>query len=482
MESEAILSQQQLLELWRGFTKNGTEPNSDSEFLRPITIQSWKRCKDIGVDPRGIQFRILSKQDLETRREENADLIKISRPYLECLSKSLSGKPHVVALSDKNGWIIDLLGTPEMFGGRESGICLGASWNEKAIGNNGIGTALVLGEPVMVVGVEHYSAAYHGGTCLGVPIKNQGQVVGAIDVTVPNKYAHPARLGLTCACVASIEQSLNFIAESRQEGSEDEGFSSIGRLLATTVHDLKNPLTAIKALSQIGLDLSEEILFKEIYGKIIEQIDDLVVMIDDVMNISQMEEFAECSISQVLQELIEQFTPLCYQREIEIEFTTEGEIIIPLREKLFRRAIQNLLGNAIEAMPGGGRLLVILTRVDERVIITIVDTGAGIPKELQEDVFTPFVSSRETGKGLGLYMVHKAITQGHGGKISFQSVPGEGTAFFIELPTSVNQEISALQKKVENVVQLKCSLCDNWKGNGGPCVGRENCEELRFSV
>lgn len=126
---------------------------------------------------------------------------------MDSLSLSLTGLPHIVALSDAEGWIIDIRGTPEELGGRKSGLCLGASWDEKNIGNNGIATALATGEPVLVYGIEHFGMAYDGCACMGVPIIFNGKIIGAIDISVPNKYAHPARLHIIIACVNSIEST-----------------------------------------------------------------------------------------------------------------------------------------------------------------------------------------------------------------------------------------------------------------------------------
>src|SRR5262249_33697885 len=109
------------------------------------------------------------------------------------------------------------------------------------------------------------------------------------------------------------------------------------------------------------------------------------------------------------------------------------------------RAVVNLVANALEAMPQGGRLTLRLGWSDEgdpparvrrpfnrRVKIEVVDSGPGIPASLTDRIFNPFFTTKKTGTGLGLTITHK-IVQDHGGSIDFSSVAGAGTTFRILL-------------------------------------------------
>ena len=102
-------------------------------------------------------------------------------------------------------------------------------------------------------------------------------------------------------------------------------------------------------------------------------------------------------------------------------------------EEQLRRVVQNLLLNAIDAMPQGGELRVVTRRADNCVYLDVSDTGQGLGEEEQSRVFTPYYTTKQHGTGLGLAIVQSVIAD-HGGRIRVESEPGRGAIFHIELP------------------------------------------------
>jgi signal transduction histidine kinase len=100
---------------------------------------------------------------------------------------------------------------------------------------------------------------------------------------------------------------------------------------------------------------------------------------------------------------------------------------------LLRRALENLILNAMDAMPAGGDLRVATRRKDSSAELVVSDTGQGLTPEERDRLFTPYYTSKQHGTGLGLAIVQSVVSD-HGGKISVESEPGRGTTFRIELP------------------------------------------------
>ena len=93
----------------------------------------------------------------------------------------------------------------------------------------------------------------------------------------------------------------------------------------------------------------------------------------------------------------------------------------------------NLVTNALQAMPEGGKLKIQAIKKGEEVDISVQDTGAGIPQEIKPKLFTPLFTTKSKGQGFGLVVV-KRMTESLGGTISFESELGKGTTFTISLP------------------------------------------------
>jgi hypothetical protein len=107
---------------------------------------------------------------------------------------------------------------------------------------------------------------------------------------------------------------------------------------------------------------------------------------------------------------------------------------------MLRRALVNLVGNAVDAMPNGGTLSVsTVPRPDGRYSVVVEDTGIGISPEDRERIFEPYFTTKESGLGLGLVLTKK-IVDAHGGEIFVDSTPGKGTRIEIALPAGVPAE------------------------------------------
>lgn len=175
--------------------------------LRPVTLEAWKEGDELDIVFNKIHYVFLAKGELKQRKLQNYYLIKAALIYMNYISKALAGIPNVVALADNEGWILELCGAPIQLGGVDVGIGIGVSWSEQYIGKNGVGTALSRKEPVLVYGIKHYGFKYNLSS-IGVPIRNKGEIIGCLNISVPTEHAHPARLTLALGCAASMEKDI----------------------------------------------------------------------------------------------------------------------------------------------------------------------------------------------------------------------------------------------------------------------------------
>lgn len=218
------------------------------------------------------------------------------------------------------------------------------------------------------------------------------------------------------------------------------------RFLSMMSHELRTPLASIslsydmlKKYAEVSTPEERQQALDNIRG----QVDLLSEMVSDVMTLSRGEmenltsEMADSDLVTYCSDIVEEFQ-FSYQETHQIDFeSSERKLRLPIDRKLLRRAFTNLLSNAIKYSPQGGRVLFTLCRTEDEAIIQVSDEGIGIPAEDQAQLFEPFhrasnVSSLP-GTGLGLAITRQSIER-HGGSISVQSQPDQGTTFTVRLP------------------------------------------------
>ncbi len=169
---------------WNAYVRHG----SRSPGVRDVVYDAWERCHQyFRLDPYRMRYQPLEPARLAQARTANAALITAARPHMERLHQSFGSQPHLVALADPSVYILLILADPQtQIVGRQAALFEGASWHERDCGSNGVGTAIAINQPVVLVGREHYMDAYANWTCLGIPLHGPGgEIIGGIDVSVP---------------------------------------------------------------------------------------------------------------------------------------------------------------------------------------------------------------------------------------------------------------------------------------------------------
>ena len=213
--------------------------------------------------------------------------------------------------------------------------------------------------------------------------------------------------------------------------------AALGTLAAGMAHEIKNPLAAIKGLTQILPENCADPQFMQKYHEIVpRQLDRINKIVNDLLDYGQPNKLAlsKVNLGDLLKDVLSLVENQCHKSGIEI--INELEPLPPLvaDQAKLHQLFLNLVLNAIQAMPQGGALTLSCANSSEKEICLILaDTGQGIPAEKLQKIFDPFYTTKETGVGLGLAVVQRIIKE-HGGFIEVASQPGKGTKFKICLP------------------------------------------------
>ena len=149
-------------------------------------------------------------------------------------------------------------------------------------------------------------------------------------------------------------------------------------------------------------------------------------------------ELVPTDLDVVVRRMVDFLSPTARMQNVEIHWHAEPDLpLVPLDAEMFEKVLLNLMLNAEDAMPDGGTLTLQARAEADTVILDVIDTGCGMEPELSAKVFTPFVTTKPTGNGLGL-ATSKKIVLAHGGTIAVQSAPNLGSKFTIGLTTKAD--------------------------------------------
>jgi PAS domain S-box-containing protein len=222
-----------------------------------------------------------------------------------------------------------------------------------------------------------------------------------------------------------------------------EKLSSIGLLAAGVAHEVNTPLTGVSSYTQMLLGmLSENDPKHALLQKVRTQAERATNIVNNLLNFSRTgsaTEFAEVNVARVLDDTLQLLEPQMRRSQIEIVRAYEKDApgVYGNAGKL-QQVFTNLLLNARDAIPDGGRIVVSTSTADDGSLVAeITDTGIGIAPENVAKIYDPFYTTKGVGQGTGLGLaVSYGIVQEHTGRITVESTPGHGTTFRITLPAA----------------------------------------------
>lgn len=217
-----------------------------------------------------------------------------------------------------------------------------------------------------------------------------------------------------------------------------EKLSTLGEMAAVLAHEIRNPLGSIRGTAEILRDDYRPGDPKHEFIEIqIRETERLNHVVEDFLRMARQQPVVmrDCSIREELETIVTLVAKEAQDRGISLclEPNADEALVRGDGEKL-RQAFLNIVLNALQATPSGGRVSIVLDKVESGFEIAFRDTGSGISPDNLQRVFEPFFTTKTDGTGLGLAVTRKII-EGHGGKLDIESDPGQGTTVSIRLPS-----------------------------------------------
>ncbi|MCA2001820.1 MAG: GAF domain-containing protein, partial [Chloroflexi bacterium] len=294
---------------------------------------------------------------------------------------------------------------------------------------------------------------------LAVPVQIEGEIIGVLDIQqAPPVLLSQRDLRLVSAVAGQLSvalQKANLYAELqaalqvekaiRDEMVQSERLATMGRLLASVSHELNNPLQAI----QNALFLLREEKGISLQGKldldiVLSEAERMAAMIERLRSAYrpiQAEDFAPTQLNDIIEDVYALISTHLRHNEIAFEFHPDANLpLIPALANQIRQVTLNLFMNAVEAMSDGGTLKVWTEYLPSsgEALLTVSDTGSGIPPELLPSIFDAFVTNKQRGTGLGLTISYDIIMK-HRGRITAENNPDRGSTFKVWLPAHISE-------------------------------------------
>lgn len=216
-------------------------------------------------------------------------------------------------------------------------------------------------------------------------------------------------------------------------------------------HELRAPLAIIQAESTLALQKDRDAAsYRQSLETVSQEVDHMAKIIDQLLVLARSDAgkeqliFEEVNLAEVLRDLTLDVNVLCQDKGLSLEIKADGEVGVQGDKVNLRRLFLNVMDNAIRYTPQGGVISVNLSQQGATALVTIADSGVGIPTEHIPNIFDRFYrvdkarSRAEGGSGLGL-AICRQIAQAHGGEISVESQVGKGSTFSIKLPLNRGQ-------------------------------------------
>ena len=236
-----------------------------------------------------------------------------------------------------------------------------------------------------------------------------------------------------------VKERSEELKQAQYQVMQQEKMASLGLLASGIAHEIGNPLTSISSLTQVLRRRLKDEMNVEYLNTIMKNIDRISRIVRELVDFSRPSSY-ELKLSDINQIIQSAVGIVRYDKrskdigyDLSLDPNLPGTIIVA--DQLLQVFV-NILFNAVDAMQGYGNLISVSTKTEDgQILISIKDTGCGIPEEYLSKIFEPFYTTKEVGKGTGLGLsVSYGIIRNFDGEILVESEVGKGSTFTIKLP------------------------------------------------
>lgn len=231
---------------------------------------------------------------------------------------------------------------------------------------------------------------------------------------------------------AALRTHREELARNEAARMQAERLAVVGRMASVVAHEVRNPLNSIALNTDLLRDLvgpDTDPAVHRVLSAVQGEVDRLSEITEEYLRFGRLPKgvLAPCDAVRVARDTIAFMASELASAGIETSVSgPDGGLLVLADEGQLRQAILNIVRNAREAMPGGGRIVIDAGRAGDSAWLSVADSGGGIPLEFRERLFEPFATTKARGTGLGLAFV-KQVMHESGGDVSIESVPGQGT-------------------------------------------------------
>jgi two-component system, NtrC family, sensor histidine kinase HydH len=262
-----------------------------------------------------------------------------------------------------------------------------------------------------------------------------GTLVNTLAGAVRDQYLNYKRVA------EQLEDANRSLREAEAQVRRSERLAALGQLSAGLAHELRNPLGTIKASAEmlargVSSDGATGEVAREIAGFIVSEADRTNSLVSRFLDFARplQLKLETAALPDVIDDAVAEARREASARRVSI-YRNDSPDLRPfaMDAELMQRVLVNLLVNAVQASPEGGTVTIKTRAAGHSVEIDVIDRGCGVEPKMADTIFNPFVTTKSTGTGLGLAIVSKIVDE-HGGKVVFESAPGQGTVFRVLLP------------------------------------------------